>query len=139
MDLNQSLHNGLQKGDGLAVGDLISVFRQIGFETHAIDVFHDEVGRAVFLEIVLHRDDIGGALQLGKNFCFLQKPLHAILVFLLHTAGQCHGVTVGMPCGQCGGHIFFDGDFDFQGQVIPQIGDAKPADAQHFPHQVSAV
>ena len=139
MNLDQGLHNGLQEGEGLAVGNFPAALFQICFEAHAVNIFHDEIGRAVFFKIVLHRDDIGGALQLGKNFCLLQKPFHAILVVLLHPSGQGHAVAVSVPCGQSGGHIFFDGDLDFQSQIIPQIGDAKAADAQNLSHQVSAV
>ena len=137
--LDQRLHNGLQDGDGLVPGDSLPVFGKIGFQAHAVDVLHYKVGGAVFLEIVLHRHDVGSVLQLGQDLGLLQETLHAVLVIRFHPAGKGHAVMVRVPRGQGRGHVFLDSHLDLQGQVVPQIGDAKPAHAQHLPHQVPSV
>ena len=36
--------------------------------------------------------------------------------------GQNDSIAVGIPGSHGGGHIFFDGDFDFEGQVKAEIG-----------------
>ncbi len=45
---------------GHALTDAVSrLFLQIGFELHALDIGHDNVGRAVGLEVVQHLNDAG--------------------------------------------------------------------------------
>ena len=53
--------------------------------------------------------------------------------------GQNDSIAVGIPGSHGGGHIFFDGDFDFEGQVKAEIGNAEAADAEDFADQVTAV
>ncbi len=53
--------------------------------------------------------------------------------------GQNDSIAVGIPGSHGGGHIFFDGDFDFEGQVKAEVGNAEAADAEDFADQVTAV
>ena len=53
--------------------------------------------------------------------------------------GQNDSIAVGIPGSHGGGHIFFDGDFDFEGQVKAEVGNAEAADAEDFADQVAAV
>ena len=46
--------------------------------------------------------------------------------------GQNDSIAVGIPGSHGGGHIFFDGDFDFEGQVKAEVGNAEAADAEDF-------
>ena len=139
MHLNQRFHDRLQNGNRLVIGDLIPVFCQVGFQAHTVYVLHHKVCGAVLFEIVLHRYDMRGVLQLGKDLRFIQKALHTVLVILLHPSGQRHTIVVRMPCGQGGGHIFFNRNLDLQCQVVSQIGDTEPANAKHLSHQISPV
>ena len=82
---------------------------------------------------------MGRTLQLGKNLRLIQKTLHAILVIILYPSGQHYAVMVGVPCGQSRGHIFFNRNLDFQRQVVSQIGNSEPADAQHFSNQIPSI
>ena len=50
-----------------------------------------------------------------------------IILFLM--TGQNDSIAVGVPGSHGGGHIFFDGDFDFEGQVKAEVGNAEAADA----------
>ena len=60
-----------------------------------------------------------------------------IILFLM--TGQNDSIAVGVPGSHGGGHIFFDGDFDFEGQVKAEVGNAEAADAEDFADQVTAV
>lgn len=60
-----------------------------------------------------------------------------IILFLM--TGQNDSIAVGIPGSHGGGHIFFDGDFDFEGQVKAEVGNAEAADAEDFADQVTAV
>lgn len=60
-----------------------------------------------------------------------------IILFLM--TGQNDSIAVGIPGSHGGGHIFFDGDFDFEGQVKAEVGNAEAADAEDFADQVAAV
>ena len=139
MDLGQGLHDGLQDRQRLGVGDLAPLVGQIRLETHPVDVLHHEIGGAVLLEIVLHRDHMGRVLQLGEDLRLVQEPLHAVLVILLHPAGARDVVPVRVPGGDGGGHILLDGDPDLQRQVVAQVGDAKAAHTQHLPQHIPPV
>ena len=60
-----------------------------------------------------------------------------IILFLM--TGQNDSIAVGIPGSHGGGHIFFDGDFDFEGQVKAEVGNAEAADAEDFADQVATV
>ena len=78
-------------------------------------------------------------MELCQNACFLQKTFHSGLIIFFLMTGQNDSIAVGIPGSHGGGHIFFDGDFDFEGQVKAEVGNAEAADAEDFADQVTAV
>ena len=112
MHLGEGLHDGLQYGEGLGIGELAALGLQIGLEAHAVHIFHDEVGGVVLLEIILYRYDVWGILKLRQDPGLVQKPLHAISVILLRQAAEGNAVPVRVTGGNGGRHIFLDGHPD---------------------------
>ena len=63
VDLDQGLHNGLEDGQGLGVGDLVALVGKVCLQAHAVDVLHDEVGGVIFFKIILYGYNVRGVLK----------------------------------------------------------------------------
>ena len=71
MNLRQRLHHRHQDGQRLVIGNLPALGCNVCLQAHAVDIFHHEIGRVVFLKIILHRHDVRRILQFGKDPRFL--------------------------------------------------------------------
>ncbi len=84
--------------------------------------------------------DVRMPAEAGNGFRFLVKLFgtHAIGAFLVSAEGRNKGIA-GAAVGKHVGQILFDGYFLTCGKVVPQIGNAETALAEHMPYHVFAI
>ena len=119
-----------------------ALFLQNGQQGLALDVVHDDVGGAVFVEAFQNPDDLGNVLHLDHLLGLPEEGVDAGLAQLLALdilrplQIQTHG---GIAAGLALGIVLLDGHLSLQIQIKADIGDAEAALAQHFPDYIVAV
>ena len=119
-----------------------SLFFERGKEGFALDVIHDDVGGAVFVEAFPDAHHLRNILHLHHLLSLPEEGLHAGFAEAL-TLGVLRplqeGGGGGVAAGVALGVELLDGNLPLQVQVIPYVGDAEAALAKHFSYHIVAV
>ena len=103
-----------------------TLLRDLLVESAAVHQLHDQVGRAVRLEEVVHQHDAGRAMQGGQR-APLGDEAFAAPGEVLGSAGRArHHRRAVLADGQGGRQIFLDRDVASQLAVDGTVGDAEP-------------
>ena len=138
MDDAERLHQRQREIDQL-VGVEQPVLARVILERQALDIFHDDIRRVVFLEVV---DNVDDTLFIGKGGDVLrleQKAIHALAeeILLIFGDNDFLGELAGAVRG-AGGIELLDGDALGQCGMQTDVGDAEAALAQRLADEVPA-
>ena len=119
--------------------DASAILFDPGLEGRPLHIFHDNVGRTMFLKVVAHRDDLRLLFHPGQGARLVEKALLAPLEALVLFAPKLGHMQRHLrhPGYSVGGKIFLDSHPQLQPQIQANIGDAKAALSQGTPHKVS--
>ena len=112
---------------------------QPGLERFAIQIFHHDIGRIIFLKKVKNMGNSRNISKLRQPLGLIQSLSHSYLkLFLFVSSVNCHFSLIEHTSGKFHREIFFDRHLFAEQTVVSNIGNSKSPGAQHLSHHVSA-
>jgi hypothetical protein len=125
-----------QDGVDLGIGERGA--SQLFLQRLTAQQFHDDVGRAVFLEVVEHAHDGRRLVQAGKRAAFLDEAFATPDEIVGDGGRERQHRRAALPDGKHGRQVLLDGNVAIELRVAGPVGDAETALAQYRDNLVSA-
>ena len=121
----------------LFLADLSSARYDIFFQIHTIQIFHDKIGRIIFVKKFINRYNIRIPVKSGYRFCFFKKFFRAFFKkLLLFTCVDSKCILPGLSRRQTIRKVFLDRHLTVTLDIIPKVSNPESASSQHFPDQI---